>query len=51
MDHVLVVNSTIFAATFGGVSMSADGGASWKTATAANGLASNEVFGVYASSP
>ena len=39
---------TIYAATAGGLSVSRDGGATWTTYTTANGLASNDVYSVYA---
>jgi len=46
---VYASGSTIYAATFGGLSISTDGGASFTNKTTTNGLGNNTVKGVYAS--
>jgi hypothetical protein len=46
---VYASGSSIYAATFGGLSISTDGGTSWTNKTTASGLGNNTVYGVYAS--
>jgi hypothetical protein len=46
---VYASGSTIYAATFGGLSISTDGGNSFTNYTTSDGLGSNNVVGVYAS--
>ena len=45
---VYVVGSTVYAATYGGVSISTDGGNTFTNRTTANGLRSYSVYGVFA---
>lgn len=45
---VYAVGSTVYAATFGGLSISTNGGSSFTNSTTANGLGNNVVLGVYA---
>ena len=46
---VYASGSSIYAATFGGLSISTNNGSSWTNYTTAQGLANNFVIGVYAS--
>ncbi len=48
MVGVYADGATVYAATFGGLSISTDGGATFTTYTTANGMGSNFVSGVYA---
>jgi len=47
--NVFATSSTIYAATYNGLGISADGGNLWTNRTTGNGLASNVVYGVDAS--
>ena len=48
VNGVYAVETTVYAATTGGLAVSTDGGASFTNRTTANGLGNNFVFGVYA---
>ena len=45
---VYTTGSTVYAATFGGLSISTNGGSTFTNKTTSNGLGSNTVYGVYA---
>ena len=46
--EVYAVDDKVYAATFGGLSISTDGGATFTNRTTTNGLGNNIVYGVYA---
>ncbi len=48
MRGVFAAGTTVYAATFGGLSISTDGGTTFTNSTTVNGLGSNSVRGVFA---
>ena len=49
MGGIYARGGSIYAATYGGLSISSNGGTSWNNYTTSNGLVNNNVNGVYAS--